>query len=562
MSLDNAWNMYIFRDGKQVHRGPKLLNELVAKLDQADSGSTHFRTQLTDLLLRAGELECALTDEGATHAPLLCTITDELAAALVTQAPLSGGSLASRVRLIKVPETVNISTPEGFAFYALHPLDFAEVASRVDLHGRFVAVIGIRSIGTTLSSVVQAALREEGLYVERTTVRPVGHPYNRELRFNHEQGKWIASMLAHRAEFLVVDEGPGMSGSSFLSVGETLLDHGVPRHSISFLCSRYPDASALKAADAATRWPNFRSYYTKPTQFLPARAAHYIAGGIWRADAFDNEHDWPASWQQMERLKFLSRDRRRYFGFEGFGRFGEEIHERAKKIADSGFGPMPQDREEGFGVYDMLRGRSLSRRNVTPELLLRMAGYCAFRANHMSAAVEDNTELEKMLRFNAHEELQVELPLELSTLTLVKPAVVDGRMLPHKWIESDGQWLKIDAVTHGDNHFFPGPTDIAWDLAGTIIEWELDAKQQAYFLDFYRDANDDDVGTRLPGYLLAYAVFRVAFCKMAAAAMRGTDEEPRLLKDYLKYRGVACKLVEDLAAEPKHSLPAKAMRVA
>ena len=26
---------------------------------------------------------------------------------------------------------------------------------------------------------------------------------------------------------------------------------------------------------------------------------------------------------------------------------------------------------------------------------------------------------------------------------------------------------------HGDDHFFPGPTDIAWDLAGTIVEWEL-----------------------------------------------------------------------------------------
>jgi hypothetical protein len=166
-----------------------------------------------------------------------------------------------------------------------------------------------------------------------------------------------------------------------------------------------------------------------------------------------------------------------------------------------------------------------------------------------------------MLRFNAREELQVELPLELSTLAVIRPAVVDGRMLPHKWIESSGQWLKIDAVTHGDDHFFPGPTDIAWDLAGTIVEWDLNPQQQACFLRYYQEASDDDAGPRLPGYLLAYAVFRMAFCKMAAAAMRGSEEEPRLLRDYRKYRGHACKLLEELTVNPDNRPPARAMRV-
>ncbi|HET9696417.1 MAG TPA: hypothetical protein VFP40_06085, partial [Terriglobales bacterium] len=418
------------------------------------------------------------------------------------------------------------------------------------------------SIGTTLSSVVQAALRAEGLHVERTTVRPVGHPYNREVRFNPEQAKWIASMLQHRAEFVVVDEGPGMSGSSFLSVGEALLDHGVPRHSISFLCSRNPDPALLKAEDAITRWPSFRSYYTNPTQFLPPSVKHYIAGGIWRADVFPSERDWPASWLQMERLKFLSEDRQTYFGFEGFGRFGEEVHDRAKMTAEAGFGVMPLKREEGFGIYPMLSGRSLSRQDATPALLQRLATYCAFRAERMSAEVEENTELEKMLRFNAREDLQVELPLELSTLPLVKPAVVDGRMLPHKWIDSEGHWLKIDAVTHGDNHFFPGPTDIAWDLAGTIVEWELDPEQQACFLGHYFDTSGDPAANRISGYLLAYSVFRMAFCKMAAAAMRGHEEESRLIRDYHKYRSHSCQLLEKLTLKVESALPARAMRVA
>jgi len=264
----------------------------------------------------------------------------------------------------------------------------------------------------------------------------------------------------------------------------------------------------------------------------------------------------------MERLKFLSEDRRTYFGFEGFGRFGEEVHAQALEIAKAGFGPAPQGREEGFGVYPVLCGRPLSKEDATPPLLKRLAEYCAFRADRFRAPVEDNTELEKMLRFNAREDLQVELPLEASTLSLIKPVLADGRMLPHKWIECGGQWLKVDSVTHGDNHFFPGPTDIAWDLAGTVTEWELDSKQQSCFLDHYRDASGDDASYRLPGYLLAYSVFRMAFCKMAAAAMRGSEEEHRLARDYLKYRSYACKLIDSLTEKTEQPRPSQSTRVA
>jgi hypothetical protein len=34
--------------------------------------------------------------------------------------------------------------------------------------------------------------------------------------------------------------------------------------------------------------------------------------------------------------------------------------------------------------------------------------------------------------------------------------------------------LKVDAVQHGDDHFLPGPTDIAWDLNPKMLE-QIDA---------------------------------------------------------------------------------------
>jgi hypothetical protein len=554
MALDSAWNMYIFRDGKNVLRGADLVRDLshgLAALPDSQDPNRR-RTCLTDLVLRAGELECALADAASYNAGAIATVTDALADSLVANIPFQAPELAERVQLVPPPEQVKVAPPEGFAYYSLHPLDFVEVVCRMQRHSRFAAVIGIRSIGTTLSAVVQAALRRERVHAQRITVRPSGHPYDRRTTFTSEQSQWIASMQAHSADFIIVDEGPGMSGSSFLSVGEALLGSGVPRSAITFLGTREPDHASLTAPEAASRWPQFSAYFTRPTAFLPRRADRYIAGGIWRADVFASEQDWPASWLQMERLKFSSKENDVFYAFEGFGRFGEEVRARAVCVANAGFGPMPLEREEGFGVYPVIHGRHLSAADATPEVLTRLAEYCAFRAQAISSPVRHNEELETMLRFNAREEFGLEPSGHHSSLPIIRPAIADGRMLPHKWIESARGLLKVDSATHGDNHFFPGPTDIAWDLAGTVVEWNLDPLAAQLFINAYARLSQDDPGDRLPAYTLAYAIFRMAYSKMAAAAMRGAPEEGRLIKDYLRYRRRAERL---LSVRPPATIP-------
>ena len=141
-----------------------------------------------------------------------------------------------------------------------------------------------------------------------------------------------------------------------------------------------------------------------------------------------------------------------------------------------------------------------------------------------------------MLRFNLREEFGVELSAQNCELRIAKPVIADGRMLPHKWMDSDGALLKVDTAAHGDDHFFPGPTDIAWDLAGTIVEWELAPDAARFLLDSYFRLTGDDAQPRLPNYLLAYSVFRTAFCKMAAASMQGSEEEARLVREHHRYR--------------------------
>ena len=114
--------------------------------------------------------------------------------------------------------------------------------------------------------------------------------------------------------------------------------------------------------------------------------------------------------------------------------------------------------------------------------------------------------------------------------------IADGRMAPHEWIRSqDGTLIKVDASQHGDDHFFPGPTDILWDLAGAIVEWNMDADAEQYLLSRFR-AKSGIVPNRTQLFSMAYSTFRASYCKMALMGTGVECEKPWLERAYLFYR--------------------------
>ncbi|HSB75784.1 MAG TPA: hypothetical protein VLC12_09050 [Terriglobales bacterium] len=542
--------MLVFRQGRRAHFGGALLQALLPLLRQLDAAGAAVPSSLSlEALLRSGELECALADLGSPHAALLGSATDALAQVLLRLPPsLPLRELARRLASISLRQQLTVATPEGFAYYALHPLQYSELAGALPLGSAHAAVVGIRSIGSTLSAVVAAALRRRGVAAERITVRPQGHPFNRETRFHAEAQRWISAQRARRAEFLVVDEGPGLSGSSFLSVGDALLQAGVPRNSIAFLCAAQPDPSRLRARDAARRWPQFRSYALLPQPFLPAASSANLGGGLWRRHLFDAACNWPGSWVSMERAKFLSHDGRTIFKFEGLGHFGAQVAERARALAHAGFAPASEDAGEGYLAYTRESGLPATRMELCPALLDRLAHYCAFRAAEFRQPVSTSAELAEMAAWNLHEEFGVPCDPTAAGLEVEVPVHADGRMQPHEWLLTDRGLLKTDGASHGDDHFFPGPADIAWDLAGAIVEWELGADAAARLLRRYGELSGDRAQPRLPAWLRAYTAFRLGYCKMAAESLSGTAEEERLLRDFRRYRARAAALLAQPAA--------------
>ena len=535
-------DLWVFRDGRKSVSSARFLNELHAALERLlDSSPSQVRERSLNTLIRAGELESGLADAAYPAGSALASLTDALAFTMLTGDLRSVGKLTDSLSNLSLPQTIETSPPEGFSYYALHPLDFAAI--RLADPPCPAAIIGIRSIGTTLSAVVVATLRIAGSPAERMTVRPIGHPYSRRTHFTSEQIRWIERQKERRATFFVVDEGPGRSGSSFLSVGEALIGAGAPAGEVKLIGSQAPDVSLLCADDAVRRWKAFHFLAVKSRISSRFSDHTFVGAGEWRRKMLPKDATWPACWPQMERVKYVSPDGTRLYKFEGLGPTGETVQQRSRLVGEAGFGCNVTDAGGGFSCYAVADAVSMTAEDVDESVLERIAQYCAFRAAEFRVDAGPEP-LAEMVRFNISREFQIELNLNLEALQPSSLVVVDGHMQPHEWLRtSDGILLKTDASTHGDDHFFPGPTDVAWDLAGVAVEWTLHPDAMEFFLARFVRLTGDDVRRRLPIFMLAYSVFRMAWCKMAMSTGIDSSEQFRLRTAYRRYQHLGLEQV-------------------
>ncbi len=529
---EDAWKLYVFRKSRDLLSTRSLLQQLRAEIDCLDAGSG----SVIDALVLAGEIETGLSDAGSTAAIDAAHVVDHLARMVCGDTLEHSLLLRSlqRVEAANFPARVLGAHPEGFSYYGLNPLDFADLARRIscDMPAR-VNVVGIRSAGTVLGAVVAAQLRSCGKSVDRITVRPAGEPYHRETTFDAAQLEWIGHGFDQRAAFLVVDEGPGFSGSTFLSVAKALADASVPTASILLMGSRpFSQSSGIRNGEARSR---FRCYSVDYATHIPADAGRSLGDGAWRELLYETRSLWPARWVEQEQVKHLSRDGQLLFKFEGFGRYGRLSRQQALALAAAGFSPRLLGFDNGFAGYEFVRGRPLTQADLTQNLLSQIAEYCAFRVYSFPAASPNSAMLRDMLQINLGiefglEPVPVDLPME-------RPVYPDCRMFPHEWLGAhrDGRLLKADAVGQGEGHQLPGPTDIGWDLAGTIVEWRLSPEQASFLLQEYQNRSGDRAVARVQEYLVAYLVFRMAHCRMGAASMGHRREAKYLHRLYLEY---------------------------
>jgi hypothetical protein len=396
-------------------------------------------------------------------------------------------------------ERVELRVPEGFAFYAVYPEAYAIAARRLSLSGP-PRVIGIRSIGTTLGAMVAAALDAR----PAITVRPFGDPFQRQLNLPCEA-------IEPDAHYVIVDEGPGLSGSSFGAVADSLEARGVPLDRIAFIPS-HAGESGPRASDAhRQRW---RRAQRVPADFggRLLELVHSWAGDRLRPD---------------DQLKFA-----------GLGEIGACKFEIARTLHAVGFTPEPAALVHGFIVERGCHGSQHLPRHEKP--IADIARYIAARAELLpadplcGASIAELIEMTRRnvtLAFSEGAAESLDLPDAGQLEGRVHRVCTDNRLDRGNWLRgTDGRLIKAQAVDQGHNLI--GCQDPAWDVAGAIAEFGLNRGESKALIRLVERGGCVVDRELLRFYRTAYPAFRLGEATLAQTA------------DAVRYAGILSDLLQ------------------
>ncbi len=502
--------MLVYGDHRRSASPHDLVASLHAKALARPTGAAAVRAWATTLLIETGELIQGLLDAGdesaasahASHDPAYPALALAAANLYLAAEPAIAEPAIERVRrqfaaILErwherhLPNVVEIRVPEGYAYYGVYPILYARAAKTLIQWGADWIVIGIRSIGTSLAAVVAATLATDSLHF----VRPRGPPFTRTWTMAPDLAAAIrASPSSH---FAIVDEGPGLSGSTFGAVADCLEDHGVSSERLHFLPSHRAELGHHASDRHRQRWKQahrchdaFESFFDddrlRTTVFGGLQGEiREISAGRWRTELYPDSESWPPVHLGLERRKYLLRGDgyARVAKFVGLGRYGTTQARRAFFLHERGFIPQPIDYRDGFLVsnwHEEAVPLDRAAPSVREALLPRLCDYLAFLRE--SSAKSDGASIGDLLNMaiiNASEALGREAGLRIEARWRSRlghiadaclPVTSDNRLHPWEWLALPEGLLKTDALEHHADHGLIGCQDLAWDLAGAKIE--------------------------------------------------------------------------------------------
>lgn len=520
---------------------------------------------LRTLLIEAGQIEQAVCDAGlpVRFEP----VTNAAAAAFCAGA--GSEAIACALDEFGPPgdsgARLSVKLPEGFAFYALFPEQYAAAAQSWAAEQNpsgGVLVVGVRSIGTTLSAVVTAALQAGGWDARRITVRPQGHPWSRTAHVGPDAAK-------ETTWGLIVDEGPGLSGSSFASVADALIDAGLNPARLVFFPGHTGEPGPAASESVRAWWARTPRRVSPPPDLpalLAARTCELLGqpvirtddggGGLWRGVVYEDPADWPAVCAPFERPKFrcVTHDGGAVlWKFAGLGSEAETAWARLSERAAAGWTVPPLDCTHGFIATPWKEGSRLCRADAAdPNVLAHVGRYLVAVAGPPLAPGEGEaalTRLREMLYWNTWEECgeaaaEKSKKLEPTSDGAAALSYGDGRLAPHEWLRAGplGKLLKTDAAGHEADHTMVGRQPLAWDIAGALVEWDLNDQQAAVLLAATGGKLFSPATLRFYG--AAYAAFRVGQTTLCADMMAfDQNEQARLRHAAAGYRDALARAI-------------------
>jgi hypothetical protein len=566
--------MIVFKDYRGFEKPSLYLNKIDGYLNRLKMDSFPHYSTFVSLFLEAAELETGITDsvsfevDNITALVSLCHELTAISAEMVYEVQTNKLQKDDHLKLLRkkvsefgdyeIPPLIPVCIPEGFAFYGLYPEMYMEAAERFykkRLPEKIVC-IGLRSIGTALSALVEVVLKKQGCVTWSLTLRPKGHPFDRSVEFSSQISDRLRELRDYW--FLVIDEGPGLSGSSICGTLEKLLEIGIEKGKIVVFPSWNPDAGRFVSEKAKLLWPlfdKFTSDFTdvwirnsKLQQLLKMNIVDDFSAGNWRDFVVEDKAFFPAVYSHHERRKYLLIDNlgNNYIAkWIGLGKYGDELLDRARILANNNFCPVVCDSFYGFAVSPFISGSPLRHSDVNRKLLQFAAEYfLCINRNFPSKLTATFEKMNEMVCLNVKEGIGTSYDNKLKSLALFPKEVyennvvaVDGRVMPHEWLWTGDRFYKVDQLEHHCDQFFPGCQNIAWDIAAFCIEFNLDKKFEREFLDIYiQRSADTDIDDRISFYRIFYLAFRLGYVTIAADSLSNSLDGDRFKGEIEKYK--------------------------
>ncbi|WP_210214152.1 hypothetical protein, partial [Mesorhizobium sp. M2A.F.Ca.ET.037.01.1.1] len=381
----------------------------------------------------------------------------------------------------------------------------------------------------------------------------IGHPFSRHMSAAPELlGSWRDRP---RAEFAIVDEGPGLSGSSLYAVIVWLRRQGIDQERIHLFPSHRGGPGAQADAETVAALSQCQSHVADFEDVFDGAVApglrdwighllgkadvelQEISGGAWREHLSAPADAWPPAFPAFERRKFIASagGERWLIKFAGLGETGQRKLGTAKVLHEAGFGAQPAGLCHGFLVERWIDADRLDREGPARDLLIDWLGrYLGWRAAKLQTD-ETGASLDQLAGMsvqNCEEALGERFAHALQSWFAGQPSPgptrrveIDGRL--HAWeflVRPHGSLLKTDAFDHCRSHDLIGCQGIEWDIAGARVEHDLSAAELSKLVGCIEQATLID--RALVDYLEpCYLAFQLGLWTIAG---QSTDEEERM----------------------------------
>ncbi|MBZ9677598.1 hypothetical protein [Mesorhizobium sp. ES1-1] len=562
--------MIVFGDHKQKHHAGRLAELACAAAGKigAMRPGVERHSALVTLFVDVSELIQGLADAqfeiaGADRNSASQQLGAQILVALALEVARSwqsgfaaagalGCNLPQMLAKLDLRGEIITGAAEGYTHYALYPETYLAAAYQSGLDAN-TCVIGIRSIGLGLAAMVAAALEAP----PPISVRPVGHPFARHITAAPDLiDNWLRNPATRYA---IVDEGPGLSGSSFHAVVSWLRDRGVGLANIHLFPSHRNGPGGKATEDMRATWSRCRIHCADFEHTFNARAGgeladwvgkllatpvaelREISGGGWRHELALPAAQWPPIFPDFERRKFLASAgaERWLVKFAGLGQSGLRKLRTAILLHEAGFGPPVAGLCHGFLVERWIEAKRLDGADLARERLIEWLGrYLGWRSAHLqtsqSGAAYDA--LASMAVQNCTEALGASRAAELRRWFEARPVPhsaerveIDGRLHPWEFLVCpDGKVLKTDGLDHCRSHELIGCQAIEWDIAGAIIEHNLSVAGSIKLAACAETAMHRAVDSELLSFLQpCYLSFQLGLWSMAEQAHAAESEQLR-----------------------------------